>query len=153
MGMHAYELRYPRHYLSLNKKSQMRKVVKCPQKWHVTDILLVASTPLGTFLLKKNNEQIYRPPQCGRMQFFQAGRLLGRPTSGRGEDERDTLRHVLSGGMSGTPKSAGQICRKFHFPNALAESQNNRSQNTNYKLIYSYKLSLTAIPCSPFRGN
>ncbi|KJA13161.1 hypothetical protein HYPSUDRAFT_220948 [Hypholoma sublateritium FD-334 SS-4] len=28
-------------------------------------------------------------------------------------------RHVLSGGESGTPKSAGQICRKFHFTDAL----------------------------------
>ena len=45
--------------------------------------------------------------------------MLGRPGSGQGEDERDALKHVLSGGMFGTPKSAGQICRKFHFPNAL----------------------------------
>ena len=104
----------------------MRKVVKYPQKLHVTDILhllLVGSTPLGTFLYLKNYEYIYRPRQCGQMQFFRLGVYWGDQEAAgpRGEDERDTLRHVLSGGMSGTPKSAGQICRKFHFPNALAQ--------------------------------
>ena len=58
----------------------MRKVVKYPQKWHVTDILhllLVGSTPLGTFLFLKNDEYIYRPRQCGQMQFFRLGACWG----------------------------------------------------------------------------
>ena len=90
--------------------------------YRYTVFIISSNTPLATFLFLKKDEYIYRPRQCGLMQFFFRLGVYwgGQEAAGpRGEDERDTLRHVLSGGMSGTPKSAGQICRKFHFPNAL----------------------------------
>ena len=65
----------------------MCKVVKCPQKWDVTDILhllLVGSTPLGTFLPLKNDEYIYRQRQCGQMQFFRLGVYWGDQEAARG---------------------------------------------------------------------
>ena len=40
-------------------------------------LLLVGSTPLGTFLFLKNDEYIYRPRQCGQMQFFRLGACWG----------------------------------------------------------------------------
>ena len=90
--------------------------------YRYTVFIISSNTPLATFLFLKKDEYIYRPRQCGLMQFFFRLGVYwgGQEAAGpRGEDERDTLRHVLSGGMSGTRKSAGQICRKFHFPNAL----------------------------------
>ena len=58
----------------------MCKIVKCPQKWHVTDIphlLLVASTPLGTFLFKKTMNTFIDGANVAGCNFFRLGAYWG----------------------------------------------------------------------------